>query len=230
LTIARRPALADTQSRAASGPGEIGKRIREERLRQSIGVRELARRVGVSAGLISQVELGRASPSVGTLYAIVNVLGLSLDKLLLDQSSASAPVSRAARKGVDPVVRQGEGRTIQLASGVTWERLTPRAPQDVDFVSVIYEVGGESCPEDSPVRHSGSEYGHVLAGRLGVTVGLKTYELGPRDSISFESTRPHRLFNAGDELLEAIWFVVGRRGDPRISGTLLARTADRPRA
>jgi quercetin dioxygenase-like cupin family protein len=91
-------------------------------------------------------------------------------------------------------------------------------------------VGVQSSADAISVRHSGSEYGHVLAGRLGVTVGLKTYELGPRDSISLESTRPHRLFNAGDEPMEAVWFVVGRRGDPRISGPLLARTADRPHA
>ena len=47
-------------------------------------------------------------------------------------------------------------------------------------------------------------------------IGFETYELGPGDSISFESTMPHRLFTLGDEPAEAIWFVVGRRGDPRI--------------
>jgi transcriptional regulator with XRE-family HTH domain len=198
------------RARAEQRAGALGERVREERLRQNIGVRELARRVGVSAGLISQVELGRASPSVGTLYAIVNVLGLSLDRLLLDQ----APVPRHRRKP-DPVVRSGQGQVAELDSGVSWERLTPPSPQEVDFVSAVYEVGAESCPAASMVRHAGSEYGHVLRGRLGVTVGAETYRLGPGDSISFESTTPHRLFNIGDERVEAIWFVVGRRGDPR---------------
>jgi transcriptional regulator with XRE-family HTH domain/mannose-6-phosphate isomerase-like protein (cupin superfamily) len=221
------------------GPETVGGRVREERLRQKIGVRELARRVGVSASLISQVELGKASPSVGTLYAIVNELGLSLDELLFAQSGsrrrpsgpgpeAYAPsprvsdaaeytVSSAPSAGpIDPVVRAGGGQAIQLASGVRWERLTPETPQDVDFLSVVYEVGGASCPEDSLMRHSGNEYGHVTEGRLGVTIGFETYELGPGDSISFESTMPHRLFNIGEEPVRAIWFVVGRRGDPRI--------------
>jgi quercetin dioxygenase-like cupin family protein len=66
------------------------------------------------------------------------------------------------------------------------------------------------------VRHSGREYGYVLSGRLHVTIGFETHELGPGDSISFDSTMPHRLFNSDDEPAEAIWFVVGRRGDPRI--------------
>ena len=228
--------VAAPPPRNGVGPETVGGRVREERLRQKIGVRELARRVGVSASLISQVELGKASPSVGTLYAIVNELGLSLDELLFEHSSsrrrggrlqvhadgagapspAAAPAPRDDSSPVDPVVRRGDGKAIQLDSGVRWERLTPQTPQDVDFLSVVYDVGGASCPDDSLMRHSGNEYGHVIKGRLGVTIGFETYELGPGDSISFESTMPHRLFNLGDKPVEAIWFVVGRRGDPRI--------------
>jgi transcriptional regulator with XRE-family HTH domain/mannose-6-phosphate isomerase-like protein (cupin superfamily) len=228
--------LDDPSARNGVAPETVGRRVREERLRQQIGVRELARRVGVSASLISQVELGKASPSVGTLYSIVNQLGLSLDELLLGSTDRRRRLDAPAGDGhrrrpatpepdppdeipggtFDPVVRRGAGKAIELASGVRWERLTPQTPQDVDFLNVVYEEGGESCPEDSLMRHSGSEYGHVLTGRLGVTVGFDTYELGAGDSISFESTMPHRLFNLGSEPVEAIWFVVGRRGDPRI--------------
>jgi transcriptional regulator with XRE-family HTH domain/mannose-6-phosphate isomerase-like protein (cupin superfamily) len=217
-------------------PETVGRRVREARLRQQVGVRELARRVGVSASLISQVELGKASPSVGTLYAIVNELGLSLDELLLGSAGQRRRPRGAAGDGArrpeappdpkradgpsgrpfDPVVRRGAGKTIQLASGVQWERLTPQTPQDVDFLTVVYDLGSESCPEDSLMRHSGYEYGHVVSGRLGVTIGFDTYELGPGDSISFDSTMPHRLFTVGREPAHAIWFVVGRRGDPRV--------------
>jgi transcriptional regulator with XRE-family HTH domain len=194
-------------TRESGGPEIVGRRVREERLHQKIGLRELARRVGVSASLISQVELGKASPSVGTLYAIVNALGISLDELFLEQPTV---------RTIQPVVRRGEGKVVQLASGVRWQRLTPESPQDVDFLFVAYEIGSESCPADSLMRHSGTEYGHVLEGRLGITIGFETYELVAGDSISFESTMPHRLFTIGDQQVRAIWFVVGRRGDPRI--------------
>jgi transcriptional regulator with XRE-family HTH domain/mannose-6-phosphate isomerase-like protein (cupin superfamily) len=229
-------------SRDGASPETIGTRVREERLRQKIGVRELARRVGVSASLISQVELGKASPSVGTLYAIVNQLGLSLDELLLHVPTArrvveparseskpldqgpgtKVPDAEAERpsaeptSGVDPVVRHGAGPSIQLASGVEWERLAPDAPQDVDFLRVRYEVGSASCPEDALMRHPGTEYGHVISGQLGVTIAFETYELAAGDSISFDSTTPHRLFNAGETPVEAIWFVIGRGGRPSI--------------
>ena len=238
---------------AGNGTGAldiVGSRVREERLRQKIGVRELARRVGVSASLISQVELGKASPSVGTLYAIVNELGLSLDELFFQHAGGrrgrgrvetDAPFAGAATaeraevtvadpghepgqhwgvellgRNVDPVVRRGAGKVIQLATGVRWERLAPPTPQDVDFLEVAYQPGSESCPPDSLMRHSGHEYGHIIRGRMGVTVGFDTYELGPGDSVAFDSTMPHRLFTIGDEPVEAIWVVVGRRGDPRL--------------
>src|SRR5262245_65773287 len=66
--------------RGTSGElGDIGSRLREERERARLSQRELARRLGVSASLISQIESGQSKPSVSTLYAIVTELGVSLD-------------------------------------------------------------------------------------------------------------------------------------------------------
>lgn len=59
----------------------IGQRIREERLRQGINLRSLARSVNVSASHISQIETGKCRPSVSTLYAITTVLGVSIDDI-----------------------------------------------------------------------------------------------------------------------------------------------------
>jgi transcriptional regulator with XRE-family HTH domain len=224
------------------GPQSLGQRLRSEREHQRIGLRELARRLNVSASLISQVELGKATPSVGTLYAIVTELGLSLDELFFEANGGASrgtmPAGRTsgapgqldashppASHGGDPVVSANARKAIQLDSGVRWERLTPTNEHDVDFLYVVYDVGGASCKPGVLMRHSGKEYGHVLKGRLNVTVAFETYELGPGDSISFDSTQPHRLFNAGDEPAEGIWFVVGRRDDSRFTpGQLQART------
>lgn len=62
----------------------VGTLIRRERQRQGLSLRELARRVGVSASMLSQVETGRTRPSVSTIYAIATELGLSIDALLSD--------------------------------------------------------------------------------------------------------------------------------------------------
>jgi mannose-6-phosphate isomerase-like protein (cupin superfamily) len=67
----------------------------------------------------------------------------------------------------------------------------------------------------------------VLSGVLEVTIGIVTYQLRPGDSISFQSTKPHRLRNAGDVPAEAIWLVAGRGGrEPRARRAV--RTAPEP--
>jgi DNA-binding XRE family transcriptional regulator/quercetin dioxygenase-like cupin family protein len=56
----------------------IGGRIRAERVRRGISLRSLARSVGLSPSLISQIETGKCQPSVSTLYAITTALGVSV--------------------------------------------------------------------------------------------------------------------------------------------------------
>ena len=194
----------------------VGQRLRAERERRGLSLRELARRLAISPSALSQIETGRSRPSVGTLYAIVSELDLSLDELFGSQRAAAA-AARAdgpgggEESGATLVQRRDTRKGIDLESGVRWERLTPTAEPDADFLYVVYEVGGASSREGTHMRHMGREYGVVLSGRLRVTIGFdEEHELGPGDSIAFESSRPHRLENAGDEPVEAIWFVVGR--------------------
>jgi transcriptional regulator with XRE-family HTH domain len=192
----------------------FGERLRAERERQKIGVRELSRQLGVSASMISQIELGRVMPSVNTLYAITSNLGLSLDELFASTNGAQ-PGAAAEAARPSPVQRADSRRALTLGSGVRWELLTSEPQPTVDFLQAIYDVGSESCPADALMRHAGTEYGLVVEGHLGVTVGFETHELEPGDSISFDSWTPHRLFNLADRPSIAIWVVVGRRGDPR---------------
>lgn len=195
--------------------GDIGSRLREERERGGLSQRELARRLGLSASLISQIESGQSKPSVSTLYAIVTELGVSVDRIF-DVHAHELPLAAVAGDGgletvPAPVVRPSERHVIELDSGVRWERLTSH-DGNVDFLHVIYDVGGASAPDERLMRHQGREYGYVMTGRLGVQLGFERHELGPDDSIAFDSTVPHRLWNAGDEPVHGVWFVVGRDG------------------
>jgi transcriptional regulator with XRE-family HTH domain len=195
-------------------PSQIGGRLREERERRGISLRELARRVGVSPSLVSQIELDRVNPSVSTLYSIVTELGMTMSEVFGDAEPAE-PAPPRRPDGDGPVERAETRRIIDLASGVRWERLTPHSEQDVEFLRVTYPVGAESCPEDALVTHGGREYGYVESGTLGVRVGFDEYELGPGASIAFDSSSPHRLWTIGTEPVHAVWVVIGRAADPR---------------
>ena len=187
-------------------------------------LRELARRLDVSPSLVSQIETGKIQPSVRTLYAIVSELGLSLDEIFElvgaaepqgtppapVAAAAPAPPPRPASAGV--VHRADERRVIELESGVRWERMATWEDLDVEFMIAVYGVGGSSSADGRLMRHSGREFGLVLSGTLSVTVGFDDHVLGAGDSITFQSTTPHRLRNDGTVEVRAIWITLGRYG------------------
>jgi transcriptional regulator with XRE-family HTH domain/mannose-6-phosphate isomerase-like protein (cupin superfamily) len=214
----------------------LGPRLREVREERGLAVRELARRIGCSASLISQVERGISSPSAGMLYALATELQASLD-YLFDAMPATVPgdepppvaaqmppsgrhatpggqeppvpVPRDGLPGGHGIVQRISGRrAIDLASGVRWERLTPRTDNRVDFLEVIYEPDGHSTDSRRAVRHDGYEYGVIISGILQASVGFELYELGPGDSIAFDSATPHEYWNRTSERVHAIWVVV----------------------
>jgi transcriptional regulator with XRE-family HTH domain len=199
----------------------MGERLREARRARNLSLRTLAERLGVSPSLISQIETGRANPSVSTLYAIAAELDVSLDELLFNDRRPAEPAGPAAPARAEvpsggtmapapPVQRAGDRHAIRLASGVLWERLTTLSEPGVEFLHVTYEVGGASSPPDAFQRHPGHEWGYVLSGRLQVRIGFEEYVLEPGDAISINSSIPHRLATLGDVPVHAVWFVLGR--------------------
>ena len=130
---------------------------------------------------------------------------------------AAAPDAPAA--GPDPpapgwpaghgiMQRANPRRTIDLASGVRWERLTPGPDERVDFLEVVYEPGGHSTDARRALRHDGYEYGLIMSGRLHARVGFESYELGPGDSLAFDSSIPHEYWNSTAGEVRAVWAVV----------------------
>ena len=217
-------------------PGLVGARIRARRLARGISLRQFARDLEVSASFISQLETGKAQPSVATLFAICGALDIATDELFdNDDSSRSAEPGDASAEGTDasnnawrtttsfglarnagsadagrqtssPLVHPADRKVLVLDSGVTWESLTTTRNGKTDFMFVRYDVGGSSTMEGRLIRHVGTEYGFILSGTLEITLGFDTLRLTPGDSISFDSSRPHRLANVGDVPVEAIWF------------------------
>ncbi len=80
---------------------QIGERIRAERARRGLSLRGLARSVGLSPSLISQIETGKCQPSVSTLYAITTALGVSVQDVFGDPGAGGepAPPGRDAARG-----------------------------------------------------------------------------------------------------------------------------------
>ena len=232
----------------------VGALIRRERQRQGLSLRELARRVGVSASMLSQVETDRTRPSVSTIYAIATELGISIDALLSDRDAAgldaadagavtegggvpsavSADTGTTGRRGPSlgelgcQLVSPENRRKLELESGVTWELLSDLLPHLVDFMYVTYEPGGRSSSSGKLMRHTGTEFAYLLRGKLKIQVGFDEYVLQAGDALAFDSSEPHLLVNEGAEPAEGIWFVLGRRLTPESHAARVAMPAERP--
>ena len=103
-----------TPTTAGTTAVRLGAAIRATREARGLSLRELARRIEVSPSFVSQIELGKANPSVATLYALVGVLGTTLDDLIGDPDG-EAPHG-AGPGGVEPVEllrARGQGATEQ---------------------------------------------------------------------------------------------------------------------
>ncbi|HZS94199.1 MAG TPA: cupin domain-containing protein [Chloroflexota bacterium] len=178
--------------------GSIGTRLRALRSSHGLGVRELARRTGITPSMLSQIERGSVNPSVGTLFRLAEALQTSTDYFFGEDEPAPNNF----------VVKPADRARIELSGGIVWERLTPTDEHDFEFIETIYPPGAVSAPEMS--QHTGRDYGVILEGRLDITVGFTTYRLEAGESIAFDASLPHSLANPGPGVAKTIWVVLDR--------------------
>src|SRR6266849_6907498 len=102
----------------------VGASIRAARKRRRLTLQELGERTGISVSMLSMLERGVASPSIGTLVSVSSALGLHMAQLFQDPSAqASSPVRRRA----DQVV-------VQAAEGVSRRLVHTDVEHDLEMV------------------------------------------------------------------------------------------------
>jgi transcriptional regulator with XRE-family HTH domain len=162
----------------------IGSRIRAVRTMRGLSSAELAKAAGVSRGLISQLELDRANPSVDTLRRIATALDSPIASFFDDGPANGS------------VVRREERRTMRIPrSGLTYQLLTPDLNRQIEFILIELEPGQGGAR--AAYGHAGEEAALVLEGQLHVWIGDEEHVLEAGDSISFNSGVPHRIANLG---------------------------------
>lgn len=171
----------------------IGSRIRAAREARSMSIKDVAEATGLSAAMVSLVERGKTSPSIGTIVAISDTLGLSMASLFL-----------AGQSPTSPVVRREQQEVRATADGMTRRLLVTEPLIGYEISEHEYDPGG--CSGPIATHHSGFECGVVLAGSIYVELGNEKYLLKHGDVIRFRSPTPHRFVNAAQETSRALWF------------------------
>lgn len=174
---------------------DLGARIRSIRKAKKMTIKEVAAKAGVTIGLISQIERNLANPSVKSLRKIADVLGVPIAALFSQRFQQPGPV-----------VRRNERRTLgSPVEGVTYSLLTPDYNRAIELVYGVYEPGAHTS--EFLFAHAGEECCYILEGRMKLTLEDKTYILEEGDTISLPAMVPHKIENAGDTTLRAIWAI-----------------------
>jgi transcriptional regulator with XRE-family HTH domain len=151
----------------------IGKRIRGRRNELGLSLRALAEEVDLTASFLSQIERGRADPSIKSLRRIADALGVAMFYFLAEQNDTN------------PVVRKNHRTRLELpGSNVACELLTPNVQRRLELLMVSVDPARDNIAQ--PLPHPTEECILVLEGRLCVRLESEDYELEAGDSIYFE--------------------------------------------
>ncbi|HVN41324.1 MAG TPA: cupin domain-containing protein [Steroidobacteraceae bacterium] len=171
---------------------DVGAHLRAVRTMYGLSQRELAKRAGVTNGLISLIEQNRVSPSVSSLKKVLDGIPMSLAEFFTLDLSTSPQVFFRGEELVDLGDRSVSlqlvaARRPHRAMALMHERYAPGADTGTDML-----------------RHAGEEGGVVVHGHIELTVGGDSRVLGPGDAYYFTSAIPHRFRNIGPEPCEII--------------------------
>lgn len=157
----------------------LSQRVRELRKSRNFTLDQLAELSGVSRSMISLIERHETSPTAAVLNKLADALGVSLPSLFSLEIDAveKLPVSRVADQPVwkDPA----SGYVRRSLSPVGWE-------SPIELVEVTFPAG-ETVAFDSPIRSvTIHQQVWILEGKMHITVGGQTWQLGTGDCLAME--------------------------------------------
>jgi transcriptional regulator with XRE-family HTH domain len=200
-THAVAPAAAGSFNYAAS-IGRVARRIRDE---LGLTLANVAQQARISPGMLSRLETGRVSPSLETIVALAEVLGIRPALLLQDVGSPESGAQHTpAGQGLE-VVRRGtrRGHTYQLLAA-------PRGPRK-EFEPYFVTMTDKS--EVFPgFQHAGTEFIYMLSGEMRYRHGKESYLLKEGDSLTFRGDiahGPERLIKMPINMLSIIIYASG---------------------
>ncbi len=173
-------------------PVRIGARLRAARLAQKMTIDAVAAAAGLTKGFVSRLERDAASPSVASLVAVCDAIGLRVGALF------DPPVTA--------VVRAGEGRPISFGADRAQETLlTPGTQQQLEVIHSVLEGAGHGGVELYSLDCD-AEFVFVVRGRLDVQLEEETVTLGPGDAMTFPGRAPHTWRNhSATRPCEVLW-------------------------
>lgn len=171
---------------------DIGNKIRTLRLSNRLTQEELARRLELTKGYISQLENNLTSPSLQTLFSILEVLGTNAHEFF-----SKDPEQVFVYKKED--FRQEKNDVLKHI--MSW--LAPNALKyEMEPVIIDLEPGGQSEINDP---HPGEEFGYVLEGQVILVINKKRYIVRKGETFYYLANKEHYLMNSSNQPAKVLW-------------------------
>jgi len=175
---------------------EIAEKLRAFRLANRMTLKQLGSKAGCTDAYLSQLERGRANPSIMILKKIASALQVKVVDFFLEIETDSNDVVCKERERVSIRFKQGDAKIQMLVRNIQNKRMQP-------FYTTL-EAGGGS---KGPYSHIGEEFGIVLQGELEVNLNGKPYRVKKNESFYFSSQESHSWSNPGKRKTIVIWVV-----------------------
>ncbi len=171
---------------------DVGTRLRSVRTLFGLSQRELARRAGVTNGLISLIEQNRVSPSVSSLKKVLDGVPMSLAEFF--SLDPAAP----------PQVFYGAEDLLEIGGPEVSARLVGARRPGRKLTLLLRTFAAGAMTDARAASDHAEEAGFVVRGRIELTVGGATRVLGPGEAYYLSSQVPHRFRNPGREVCEIV--------------------------
>jgi len=175
---------------------EIAEKLKAFRLANRMTLKQLANKAGYTDAYLSQLERGRANPSIMILKKIASALQVKVVDFFLEIETDRNDVVCKERERVNIRFKQGDAKIQMLVRNIQNKRMQP-------FYTTIKAGGGSK----GPYSHIGEEFGIVLQGELEVNLDGKPYRVKKNESFYFSSQESHSWSNPGKKKTVVIWVV-----------------------
>lgn len=171
---------------------EIGSKLKRLRIKNNLTQEELADRCELSKGFISQIERDLASPSISTLFDILQCMGTDLKEFFNDETDEEV----VFRKDDAFVKENKDDKNI-----INW--IVPNSQKNIMEPIIIELLAGGTSYVDTP--HEGEEFGYVLSGSISVFAGIKEYRAKKGDCFYYKANQPHYIKNRAKTKSVVLW-------------------------
>jgi quercetin dioxygenase-like cupin family protein/DNA-binding Xre family transcriptional regulator len=192
-TTTTRPVTAPTVNDVTAlvlsdpSPAELGRRIKLFRISRGLTLKDLEERGGISATHVSEIERGKASPTVGALGRIAQALGLRPATLVEPRMLPEIAIMRAAERST---------RRVHCGRAMVEAVSDPVQGAAMSALLVTLPIGRDPALRH---RHEGEEWVTVLSGVAEIRVEDEVFVLREGDSLHFRAYRTHAYSNLSSE-------------------------------